>query len=136
MLEQAHSINETLVSLRHEFHRHPELGFEEHRSAQLIADRLAELGLTPRTGVAKTGVVAEVGEHPLKKMIQAGLNPTINTDDPAISGITLGSEYALIIDQIGLTQAELQGRINSAAEAAFIPAGEREKLAATLGGIS
>jgi adenosine deaminase len=84
----------------------------------------------------QSGVVAEVGEHPFKKMIEAGLNPTINTDDPAISGITLSSEYALVGDKIGLTQAELQKRITAAVEAAFIPAGEREKLAATLGGIS
>jgi adenosine deaminase len=79
----------------------------------------------------QSGVVSKVGEHPLKKMVQAGLNPTINTDDPAISGITLGSEYALINDQIGLTLAEIQDRIIAAVEAAFLPAGEREKLIAT-----
>lgn len=80
----------------------------------------------------QSGVVTEVGEHPLKKMIQAGLNATINTDDPGISGITLGSEYALISDQIGLTEAELQERITAAAEAAFIPPGERENLIGVL----
>lgn len=104
-----------------------------------VAALARERGMTFEVCVTsnyQSGVVAEVGEHPLKKMIQAGLNATINTDDPGISGITLGSEYALISDQIGLTEAELQERITAAAQAAFLPAGEREKLAATLGGIS
>ena len=37
---------------------HPELGFEERRSAQLIAERLAGLGYSVQSGVAETGVVA------------------------------------------------------------------------------
>jgi amidohydrolase len=43
---------------RRDFHRHPELGFEEHRTAARIAELLAGWGLTVRTGVGGTGVVA------------------------------------------------------------------------------
>jgi amidohydrolase len=46
-----------LVAWRRDFHMHPELGFQEHRSAGLIADRLRELGYQVQTGVANTGVV-------------------------------------------------------------------------------
>lgn len=46
-----------LTTLRRDFHMHPELGFEEQRTAGIIEQYLRDLGLSP-TRVAKTGVVA------------------------------------------------------------------------------
>jgi amidohydrolase len=45
-----------MTELRRDFHRHPELGFQETRTAGIIAKRLTELGYTVRTGLGKTGV--------------------------------------------------------------------------------
>ena len=45
------------VTLRRDIHAHPELGFEEHRTSRLVADRLREWGLEVHTGIAGTGVV-------------------------------------------------------------------------------
>ncbi len=45
-------------SLRRDFHRHPELGYREVRTAGIVAKELQALGLEVTTGVAKTGVVA------------------------------------------------------------------------------
>ncbi len=47
-----------VVSWRRDIHQHPELGFRETRTAQLVADELRRLGLEVRTGIARTGVVA------------------------------------------------------------------------------
>ena len=47
-----------IIALRRDFHAHPELGYEEVRTAGIIAERLRALGLEVRTGVAQTGVVA------------------------------------------------------------------------------
>jgi amidohydrolase len=41
---------------------HPELGFDEHRTAALIAETMAGFGYRVKTGVGKTGVVAEIGQ--------------------------------------------------------------------------
>ena len=46
-----------LLRLRRDFHRFPELGFQERRTAGIIAEFLRGLGLAPSTGVAETGVV-------------------------------------------------------------------------------
>lgn len=46
-----------LVATRRDLHAHPELGFQEHRTAGLVAERLAALGYQVTTGVGKTGVV-------------------------------------------------------------------------------
>jgi len=49
-----------LVAWRRDFHQHPELGFQEVRTAGLVAEHLRNLGLEVSTGVGKTGVVALV----------------------------------------------------------------------------
>ncbi|HEX8834776.1 MAG TPA: amidohydrolase, partial [Abditibacteriaceae bacterium] len=46
-----------IVALRRDFHAHPELGYEEVRSAAIIAQRLRDLGLEVREGVGGTGVI-------------------------------------------------------------------------------
>lgn len=48
---------EPLVAFRHDIHAHPELGFEEHRTAARIAQTLRELGLEVHEGIGRTGVV-------------------------------------------------------------------------------
>lgn len=45
-------------SLRRDFHRYPELGFQEYRTAEIVARELTTLGLEVSTGIAETGVVA------------------------------------------------------------------------------
>lgn len=62
MLEQAQALQDELVRLRRDIHRHPELAFKEVRTAQLVADTLREIGgISVRTGVGKTGVVGTLG---------------------------------------------------------------------------
>ncbi len=54
---EAQGLGSDLVAWRRELHRHPELGFEEHRTAEFVATHLGRLGLEVRTGVGVTGVV-------------------------------------------------------------------------------
>lgn len=58
ILELASALAERTVAVRRDLHSHPEIAFEERRTMEVIADRLRALGLTPRTGVGGTGVVA------------------------------------------------------------------------------
>ena len=62
MLEQAMAIRDQLAAWRRDIHMHPELGFEETRTARMVADTLAGMGLEVQTGIGKTGVVAYLGE--------------------------------------------------------------------------
>ncbi len=50
--------DEQAIALRHDFHRHPELAFEEHRTSARIAGLLSDWGFDVATGVGGTGVVA------------------------------------------------------------------------------
>ena len=70
--------------------------------------------------------------HPLAKMLDEGLNVTINTDDPSVSRITLSHEYHVVCDDLGLSMAKLKQRILAAGQAAFLPEAERDELIETL----
>jgi len=51
--------------LRRNFHRHPELGYKEFRTAEIVARELSQLGLQVRSGLAETGIVGLLeGEQP------------------------------------------------------------------------
>jgi len=54
--EQIEKYREELISLRRDFHQHPELGFEEYRTAKIIENYLKTLGIATRR-ITKTGVV-------------------------------------------------------------------------------
>jgi amidohydrolase len=57
---EAEELYPQLVAWRRDFHRHPEMGFQETRTAGIVAAHLQDLGLEVSTGVGKTGVVAIV----------------------------------------------------------------------------
>ncbi len=62
LLSRARELLPRLVTWRREIHMHPELGFQEQRTAALVAKTLQSWGLRVETGVGKTGVVAELGD--------------------------------------------------------------------------
>ena len=82
---------ESLVALRRDFHRHPELSLQEHRTAQIIAERLHAAGLEVRTGIGgSTGVMgvlhgdrpgrtiawrADIDALPLTELLEAACRP-------------------------------------------------------------
>jgi len=52
--------HDALTALRRDLHAHPELGFEEHRTAALVCERLQQWGVELHTGIGRTGVVAVI----------------------------------------------------------------------------
>ena len=61
-----------LVAIRHDLHRHPELGYEEDRTSGVVQRELTAAGVAFKAGVARTGVVAH-------------LPATERTDRPAVA---------------------------------------------------
>ena len=57
---EAQELYPQLVEWRRDFHMHPELGYQEVRTAGIVAEHLTDLGLEVSTGIGKTGVVALV----------------------------------------------------------------------------
>ena len=57
------------IQIRRDIHAHPELAFEEHRTAALVAQKLRDLGYEVTTGIGKTGVVGTLRRGQSKKAI-------------------------------------------------------------------
>src|SRR5581483_6336855 len=87
-----------LVLLRRDLHRHPELAFAEERTAAIAAGRLIALGLTTRTQVGGTGVVADLhGERP-------GPTLLVRADMDALP-VTEATDLSFASEQTGVMHA-------------------------------
>jgi hippurate hydrolase len=56
-LEAIRGFHDELTAIRRDLHANPELGLEEHRTAEIVAAKLAEWGIEVHRGIGKTGVV-------------------------------------------------------------------------------
>ena len=84
------------------------------------------------TSNVQSGVVPSISAHPLPQMVQAGLQVTLNTDDPGISDICLSTEYALAVEELGFSTVSLTGFILTAIQASFLPQPEKTALESDL----
>jgi adenosine deaminase len=65
-------------------------------------------------------------DHAIRRMIEAGLNVTIHTDDPAMFGTTLDREYALVAENFGLSPQALKTIALAGLQAAWLDDGVKQ----------
>ena len=96
MIKQAHAISEELIEWRRDFHMHPEIAFDLHRTAGIVADELEKMGYRVKRGVGKTGVVAEIGEGGKVVAIRADMDalPIIEQTETDYASKTQGAMHA------------------------------------------
>jgi adenosine deaminase len=80
----------------------------------------------------QSGVVKSLTEHPLPHMMAAGLNITVNTDDPSVSRITLSHEYQHVCEDLKVPLGTLKESIVNAAKASFLNSEDKAQLVASL----
>ena len=56
-IESIEKYKEEMTGWRRDIHAHPEIAFEEHRTARIVAEKLESFGIEVETGIAGTGVV-------------------------------------------------------------------------------
>jgi aminodeoxyfutalosine deaminase len=79
------------------------------------------------TSNLRTGCCARIEDHPVRKMFDAGVMITLNSDDPAMFGTSLAREYQLAQDAFGFTDDQLREIARNSFEASFL--GAEKKLA-------
>ncbi|MDL1909930.1 amidohydrolase [Chloroflexi bacterium CFX6] len=96
MLKQSHAISEELIEWRRDFHQHPEIGFDLHRTSKIVAEELEKMGYRVRRGVGKTGVVAEIGEGGKVVAIRADMDalPILEQNEYEYASRTPGAMHA------------------------------------------
>ena len=100
---------------------------------RLAATRMA-LTICPLSNV-KLCVVPDIAVHPLKRMLEAGLCATVNSDDPSYFGGYLGDNFVAATGALGLTRADLVTLARNSIEASFLDAAEKAPYLARLNGI-
>ncbi|HUY42189.1 MAG TPA: M20 family metallopeptidase [Acidimicrobiales bacterium] len=137
--ELSHLIDEVdadMVELRHDFHRHPELSFEEVRTSEVITDRLRTLGWTIAPSLTATGVVATLqgGRPGARVLLRADIDalPVQEEGDLDYRSVNPGVMHACghdvhaaallgVADVLARRQSELSGQFI----VVFQPAEER-----------
>lgn len=100
---------------------------EDSTIVQLARERGTTFEVCPTSNL-QSGAVASKQHHPLRDMADLGLKTTINTDDPAVSNITLSDEMLFSMQGLGLTLDEIKKATLNAARSAFLPEEERDTL--------
>ncbi len=93
----------------------------------LIRKRRIPLEMCPTSNL-QTGVIARLNQHPLFAFDQIGIPVTINTDDPSISNTTLTDEFLVAAHGVGMPYRALPRLILNAAQEAFLPQPEKNRL--------
>lgn len=135
--KQAENLQKQMVATRRDFHEHPELAFQEVRTAGIVAQRLGELGYEVQTGVGKTGVVAVLegggaaSDQVLLMRFDMDALPILESVDIPFKSKTEGIMHACGHDMhtaIGLGVAEIMAKNRSSwggiAKFVFQPAEE------------
>jgi adenosine deaminase len=98
--------------------------------ARLVRDRVP-LTVCPLSNV-RLRVVDKLSDHPLRRMLEAGLVATCNSDDPAYFGGYAGDNFRESAAALGLTDAQLIVLARNSFEASFVDQAARRRYAAEI----
>ncbi len=73
-------------------------------------------------------VVPSLREHPIRKLMQAGVRCTVSTDDPLNFANTVNDEYAALASELDFTRAELAQVARNGWEIAEVSEGMRAEM--------
>jgi aminodeoxyfutalosine deaminase len=99
-----------------------------------LAEQQLPVDVSPTSNVC-TRCVPSYAEHPLRRMTEAGLFVTLNSDDPPMFGTSLSNEYLVAARDLGFSPAELAGFAANGVRASFLAAAEKEALLAEIAAV-
>jgi aminodeoxyfutalosine deaminase len=94
---------------------------------ELLRARRIPLEVCPASNVA-TGLLPRFEDHPLPRLLAAGLVVTLNSDDPAMFGTSLEGEFEKAARAFALSRLQIVGLGENAIRAAFLPADQQAQL--------
>jgi adenosine deaminase len=76
----------------------------------------------------RTGVVAAIEAHPIRRYFEHGIVVTVNTDDPKMFGNSLAEEYRLLEERLGFSRDEIRTLILTGIQASWLPEDRKLQL--------
>jgi adenosine deaminase len=92
---------------------------EDPQLVKRLVEEQVPLTVCPLSNL-RLRVVETMRDHPLKRMLDAGLNVTINSDDPAYFGGYVEENYVAAAEALGLSEEELSRLARNSFDASFI----------------
>ncbi len=109
--------------IEYDEHGEPELG----RLAHFLRDRRIPLEICPTSNV-NTGVFDSIAEHPIDQLIDLRFRVTVNTDNRLMSGVSMSSEMAALVDAFDYGWDRIAWLTVNAMKSSFLPFRERLQL--------
>lgn len=98
---------------------------------EFLKENKIGLEICPTSNLA-LGLFDSIETHPVRKLFDAGVQLSINSDDPTYFGTSLGREYALLKEKLNFTDAELLQLCKNSIEMSFAENSLKEKLLARI----
>jgi adenosine deaminase len=93
-----------------------------------VADERIPLTVCPNSNVVIANKVVSLAEHPFRRMREAGLLATLNTDDPAMTDLDLGKEYRSVAAALDLSFDDLAAVALDGVEATWLDVEDKRSL--------
>jgi len=97
----------------------------------LLAERQVPLEVCPISNV-RTGVVDGIATHPIRRLFEAGVRLSVNTDDPKMFNTSLEGEYAALSDRLGFRPSEIKALMQQAIRSTWATPDKQGRLLAEL----
>ncbi len=102
---------------------------EDSALVEYLCERQTPLEVCPTSNVC-LGVYPDYAAHPLRRLWDAGLLVTVNSDYPALFGADLNCEYEVLVDHFGFSADELEQISLNGLHASFLPEPDKAQLEA------
>lgn len=106
---------------------HGNSSIHDERLVRELVARNMPLTLCPLSNL-KLNVVKDLGDHPLRKMLERGLLVTVNSDDPAYFDGYINENFMALADALDLSRDEIVQLAKNSFEASFLPVDEKERM--------
>ncbi len=95
-----------------------------------VAEARIPLDVCPNSNVLIANKVSSLAEHPFRRMREAGLLVTLNTDDPAMTDLDLGKEYRSVAEALDLSFDDMAAVALDGVEATWLDDDEKRRMRA------
>ena len=98
---------------------HGNRALEDGALVERLAGEQVPLTVCPQSNL-RLAVVADMSEHPIRRMLASGLRATVNSDDPAYFGGYVNDNFNALVDAVGLERGEIIRLVRNSFEASFL----------------
>ncbi len=92
-----------------------------------LAEHRIPLDVCPLSNV-RLGVAPSLAQHPLPRLLAAGVTLTLNSDDPSLFNTSLTEDYATLVEPFGLSVAQIDEIVLNGFRSSFLPADRKQAL--------